>query len=61
MEGSADGRGGGMVCQYGYVRNVGNMVTLAVDNVKWIGGPWLKYRVVLVCTSYVTKKITGSK
>ena len=34
MEGSAGGRGVGMMCQDGYVRNVGNMVTLAVDNVK---------------------------
>ena len=37
------------------------MVTLAVDNVKRIGGPWLNYRVEVSCVFDVSKKITGRK
>ena len=38
MEVGACGSGGGMVCQYWNGRIGGNMVTLAVVNVKLIGG-----------------------
>ena len=45
MEGVAGGSWGGMVCQYGNDRIGGNMGTISVENVKLIGGRWLKYRV----------------
>ena len=61
MEGSAGSRGGGMMCQYLNGRIGDNMGTIAVDNVKWIGGPWLKYRVGLACGIEVEENITGRK
>ena len=61
MEGGTGGRRGGMVRRYRNGRICGNVVTLAVDNEKWIGGPWLKYRVEVACVFEVAENITGRK
>ena len=44
MEWGAGGSGGGMMCQYGNGIIGSNVGAIAVDNVKWIGGSWLEYR-----------------
>ena len=49
MEVGAGSSGGGMMCQYWNGRIGGNMRTISVENLKWIGGPWLKYRVEVTC------------
>ena len=41
--------------------SVSNAGKIAVDDVKWIGGPWLKYRVVVAWGGEVAENITGSK
>ena len=61
MEGGTGGNGGGMVCQYLNGRISGSMVILSVDNVKWIGGLWLKYRLGVACGFEVAENITGRK
>ena len=61
MEGGAGDSGGGLVCQYWNGIIGVNMGTIEVDKVKWIGGPWLKYRVGVAWGGEFAENITGSK
>ena len=61
IEKGAGGSGRGMVCKYWHIWIGDNMVTLAFDNIKWICGPWLKYRLEEEFLFQVSEKITGRK